>query len=231
MPRVSILTAARDTPPRMLSACYRSLCAQWYADWEWILVDDGTQDSEARAALEYAAADPQVRLTTCQPIGLPAALNAGLGRCRGALVARMDSDDVALPQWLLSQVAYLQSHPAVDICGCQVELFRDLSGQTIGITNHPTIVDENLFDKLAARGKAWAINHPGVIFRRRRIAALGRYDERLQPRGRFGRYGEDIDLWRRCLAAGLVIHNQPDVLVRYRRPERSAATWHCEKPQ
>jgi cellulose synthase/poly-beta-1,6-N-acetylglucosamine synthase-like glycosyltransferase len=125
-------------------------------------------------------------------------------------VAIADSDDLLLPDWLASQVAYMDAHPDVHICGCQLESFSHETGKPRGRTNHPPVVTPEVVQAQADAGQIWFINHGGSIYRRDAVLALGGYNPTL-------RRGQDFDLWMRAHRAGLVIHNQPDVLYRYRR--------------
>jgi len=206
----SILMPVRDTPARMIQEAWRSIQKQTYPYWELVLVNDGSSRPDTLEALEQIARDQRVRRLDLPPIGLGQALNRGLAACQAQWAARMDADDVMLPDRLQKQMDYLAQHPEVDILGGQIEIFPDeRPGQTIGRTQHPRVVHWAVVRQEARRGVPWFLNHPTVIFRRDRILALGGY--------RIEKYCEDLELWIRALRAGYVIHNLPDVVVRYRR--------------
>lgn len=210
--RVSIVTAAYNTPAPILLECWESIVGQTLSDWELLLVDDGSTDIETIAALAQIGQDPRVRLIRLtENRGLAAALNVCLCECRTELAARIDTDDIALPAWLERQVAYMDAHPEVAICGCQLESFMHGTGKVLGATNHPPIITSEVIAEQARSGRGiWFINHPGVIYRTEAIRSLGGYNPSL-------RRGQDFELWMRAFHAGLRIHNQPDVLCRYRR--------------
>ncbi|MEN6494802.1 MAG: glycosyltransferase [Thermoguttaceae bacterium] len=136
-------------------------------------------------------------------------MNAGLRQCRAAIVARMDPDDVMLPPRLDRQLAYLAEHPEVDILGAQIEVFDDATGKSLRRTNHAAVVTDELIDGQASARNIWFLNHPTVMFRKASLERIGGYPEQY-------RYAEDLACWLTARRAGLVIHNLPEVLVRYR---------------
>src|SRR5262249_31043112 len=111
-----------------LAAAVESILAQTFHDFELLMLDDGSTDG-SRAILErYAARDARLRLWSRRNTGYVIALNELLSRARGELLARMDADDVALPQRFAQQVAYLRSHPDVVCAGTAVHLI-DAAGR------------------------------------------------------------------------------------------------------
>ena len=88
-------------------------------------MDDGSTDGSGAILQGYAAADARVRLHAhCGNLGLVRALQTGLDLCRAPLVARMDADDVALPNRLQEQVDFMRAHPHIGVLGTAVEVFR-----------------------------------------------------------------------------------------------------------
>jgi glycosyltransferase involved in cell wall biosynthesis len=105
--------AARDAEVT-LPLALRSLQAQSWDDWELLLYDDGSRDG-TRAIME-ATGDPRVRVfAEARSRGLACRLNQAIDAAEGELFARMDADDVAFPRRLEHQVAFLRSHPEVDL--------------------------------------------------------------------------------------------------------------------
>jgi glycosyltransferase involved in cell wall biosynthesis len=94
----------------------RSIFAQTYRDWELILVDDGSTDASQRIAA--AVRDPRVHFVSDgRNLGLVTRLNQITQLARGAYVCRMDGDDLAHPDRLAAQIAYLEAHRNVDVVG------------------------------------------------------------------------------------------------------------------
>ena len=112
--------------------CPASIVNQTFADWELILIDDGSTDGTVAVAREFARTDARIRLFVdgCKK-GLPTRLNESIDAGRGDLYARMDGDDVAYPRRLERQVDYLEAHPEVDLVGSWAIVF-DGDGTVIG---------------------------------------------------------------------------------------------------
>lgn len=105
-----------------LPMAVRSLLAQTCTSWELLLIDDGSTDDTPRVARQFG--DPRIRLSIDGTNrGLPTRLNQAVAHSRGTYFARMDGDDVAYPQRLERQLAYLAAHPTVDLVGAQVVVF------------------------------------------------------------------------------------------------------------
>jgi glycosyltransferase involved in cell wall biosynthesis len=126
-PRVSVVTATYNGA-RFLPAAIESILAQSYTDFEYVIVDDASTDASAAIATDYAAQDNRVRLVT-NPVrlGPPGALNRALAAVQGDYVAVLDHDDLALPERLARQVAFLDAQPAVGAVGAKVR-FIDEAG-------------------------------------------------------------------------------------------------------
>lgn len=112
-PLVSIALAARNAE-HTLGRALCSLLAQSYPNWELLLYDDGSSDGTTRLAQGFS--DPRIQLhADGRSLGLATRLNQALDRARGGLFARMDADDIACPERLEKQVAYLSAHRDVDL--------------------------------------------------------------------------------------------------------------------
>lgn len=111
---------------------------QWQTedDWELIAIDDGSRD--AGGELPRLLGDPRIRLVRhVHSAGLATRLNEGVRLARGRYIARMDADDIALPQRLRVQADYLDAHPDVDLLAASV-LMIDGAGAPIGVAASPT---------------------------------------------------------------------------------------------
>jgi glycosyltransferase involved in cell wall biosynthesis len=208
-PAVTVLMSVHDGAAYLKEAV-DSVLGQTFRDFELVVVDDGSTD--ATPGLLAAYADPRLRVVRQENRGLAAALNRGLDLARGRYVARMDADDVCLPGRLARQVAFLDSHPEVDVLGAWVETFGERAGD---VWRYPpdaaSIRCRLLFENVLA--------HPSVVMRR---AALEREGLRYDPDFR---YGQDYELWQRA-GGRLTFANLQEVLVRLRiregAPERAA---------
>ncbi len=203
-PRVSYVMAVYNGEATIHPAV-ESILTQTFQDFELILIDDGSTDTTP-AILRHIL-DPRARILRNEKNrGLSAALNCGLDSARGEFIARMDADDLSLPNRTALQTAYLDQNPAVAIVGAWIETFsNNTPGALIKYPADPGPATALLFRS--------ALAHPAVMFRRQILADLNlRYEPEF-------RYAQDYALWLNCVAKGLRIANLPQVLLRYRLHE------------
>jgi glycosyltransferase involved in cell wall biosynthesis len=200
IPKVSVLMPVYNGE-RYLREAIESILAQSFGDFEFLIVDDGSSDSSAQIVRSYG--DPRIRLEQNQSnAGLIFTLNKGLRLARGSYVARMDCDDVSLPERLERQVAFLESHPQVGICGSWFRKFGHAKEKTVRWSTDPDGIRCGLlFDAM--------VGHPTVMLRRELLADVGLfYDPAYQN-------AEDFELWVRA-AQHCELANLGEVLLRYR---------------
>ncbi len=213
IPTVSVLLPVHNAA-RYLPEAVESILGQSFTDFEFLIIDDGSTDA-SRAILErYAARDRRISLRSRPNTGLTVALSELLGLARGELVARMDADDVALPERLTRQVEYLRAHPDVVCIGTAVHLI-DGAGWLLG-DGHPGMDHEEI-QRQALAGDC-PLNHPSVMMRRAAVEAVGGYRAEFEP-------AEDLDLWLRLGEVGLLV-NLPEVLMKYRQHRESFSEQH-----
>ena len=180
-----------------------SILRQLLGDFEFLVIDDASADG----SVEDLAApnDPRVRLVRNERnLGLTRSLNDGLELATGKYVARMDADDVAEPQRLARQAAFLDAHPEVGVLGSARTLI-DEHGAFVAHAPAPQ-TDVRIRWKCLL-GNPFA--HPAVMLRREVLETHGlRYDESF-------RTAQDYDLWSRMLQHTRG-HNLPGALLSYR---------------
>jgi glycosyltransferase involved in cell wall biosynthesis len=187
-----------------LDEAVASVLSQTFKDFEFLIIDDASTDGSVAALQRWAERDARVRLVMHKRNrGLGYVLHEGMQLARAPLVARMDDDDVAMPDRLEAQVDFLQRHDRVDVLGGWAE-DCDEEGRTTGYRLYPTRHDD-----LASLMWTIPLIHPAVMMRREAVLAVGSYDPTLRRR-------QDYDLWMRALAAGLRFANLPKTLIRYR---------------
>jgi glycosyltransferase involved in cell wall biosynthesis len=197
-PKISVVMAVYNGETH-LEAAVDSVLDQTFADFEFIIVDDGSTDNTPNILASYQ--DSRIAVVTQSNHGLPHALNTGIERARGIYIARMDDDDVCHNERFERQMKFMESHPNIDVCGSWV-LAR--GGARKHLWRYPTEPDEIKCSLLFHTPLA----HPSVMFRH---AAFER--ERLRYDETF-RYAQDYELWQRA-SLSLKIANLDEVLLEY----------------
>jgi glycosyltransferase involved in cell wall biosynthesis len=167
-PAVSIVTPTWNRAA-IVGAAIRSVQAQSFADWEMIVVDDGSTDDTASVVASFAA-DPRIRFAPISHGGQCRARNHALTLARGGVVAYLDSDNVWYPDFLAAAAALFEARPAIDCAyGAMITEAHGLQ--------HGRILFE-AFD----RARLVAGNFIGMstfVHRRDLVARFGGFDETL----------------------------------------------------
>src|SRR5687767_12786911 len=108
-PRVSVLLPYYNAAAT-IGAAIESILAQTFVDLELLLIDNVSTDESSSIALDFIKRDPRVRSIGESRIGISHALNTGLFHANGDLIARMDADDVSLPDRIMEQVTFMDQH-------------------------------------------------------------------------------------------------------------------------
>ena len=196
-----------------------SVLAQSFGDFELLVLDDGSTDRSLIILREYEARDRRVRVLSRENRGLVASLNELLGEARGRYLARMDSDDVCMPQRFERQVMFLDSRPDhVAVGGWVMQM--NAFGQPIGTIKSPTLHFE--IDQAHLKGHT-SICHPAVLIRKDAISSIGGYREEFM-------HAEDLDLWLRLAEKGRLA-NLAEVVLRYRLHASSISQANVESQQ
>jgi glycosyltransferase involved in cell wall biosynthesis len=174
-PRVTVLLPVLDGE-RFLAEAVESILAQSFRGFELLAIDDGSRDGSAAILEAFARRDPRVRVVRRPHTGLVATLNAGLALAEAALIARMDADDVALPQRLEGQLARLAREPELVCIGGAFELI-DEAGRAFDRAFPPC--DHAAILARALRGES-PISHSRGDLRRDLVRRLGGYDEKAR---------------------------------------------------
>lgn len=196
---------ARDDPAQLVRAFRSAVDEQTLRPTEALIVRDGPIPDELAAVVDELIATspvPARLLPLPENVGLADALTAGLAACSHDVVARMDADDVALPERFAKQLALLDT--GFDLIGSGLYEFEDDEAVTIGVRTPPT--GEAHIKRYARFHDPF--NHPTVVYRRAAVEAAGGY----VPVGLM----EDYWLFARMLASGARAENIPEPLVKYR---------------
>ena len=210
-PTISVVMSVYNGE-RYLAEAIDSILAQTFRDFEFIIVDDGSTDRSAKIIDYYAQRDPRVRsLRLAVNHGLASALNQGIAAARGEFIARMDSDDVSLPQRFQSQLDYLRAHPDIGVLGSAVHVVDEELQPSYSAEYAPqhALIAFNILTDLKT------FCHPTVMLRRELLVTAGAYDDDYH-------YSQDIQLWSR-LASRTRFANLSESLLLYRRHEQASS--------
>jgi glycosyltransferase involved in cell wall biosynthesis len=182
-----------------------SILSQTFTEFELLALDDGSTDKSLAILREYESKDRRVHVfSSRENRGVVSTANELIAKARGHYLARMDADDICLPERLEKQVTFLDSSPGYVAVGGWVE-HMNLNSQPIGIIKTPLGHAE--IDEAHLKGHC-SIWHPSVTMRAAAVASVGGYHNDFSP-------AEDLELWLRLAEVGNLA-NLPQVLVRYR---------------
>lgn len=202
-PLISVLLPVYNAQKYVESAV-RSILTQTLADFEFIIINDGSKDRSREILESLAAQDKRIRLVSRENRGIVATLNEGLELARGEFVARMDADDLAMPERFERQVDFMRRYPLLAACGTAV-MFIDPDGEPIAPKANMKLQAQDV-DAALMRGE-WPVVHPSIMMRTQRVRAIGGYREYAT--------WEDHDLFLRLGEAGGMA-NIPEILLKYR---------------
>ena len=184
-----------------------SILNQTFSDFEFIIIDDGSTDDSLKFIKAYND-DRIVIIENTQNLGLTTSLNIGLSLANGKYIARMDSDDVSLPERFEKQVKFMDENPDVIVCGTWFEKFG-----VENIVRKPVIDNFEYYRcQLLFRDTPITICHPSAMLRASMLKENSiQYDERYPK-------AQDYAMWALCSRYGRIdiLH---EVLLRYRTHE------------
>ncbi len=170
---------------RFVADAIRSVLAQTLAEFELIVVDDGSTDGSREVVASFS--DSRVRCLPREHRGISAAMNAGLAAARGRYIARLDSDDMWLPEMLATQVAVLEARPEIGLVYSRAEC-TDSECKPLGMSwGYPLRYPAETFRSMVYNDCTCNIT---VVCRRECFERVGSYDETLET-------SEDLDMWLR----------------------------------
>jgi len=202
-PTISVLMAVYNGQ-EYLRAAIDSILTQTFTDFEFIIIDDGSTDQSLSILKEYQANDKRIKLVSRPNKGLTKSLNEGIALAKGLYIARMDSDDVALPERFAVQSKFMQANPDVACVGGQYELIDD-AGRYLTTMSVP--LDDKKLQELALDGYT-SICHPCAMMLRSSVEKAGGYCEDFLTT-------QDLDLWLRLGEIGKLA-NVPETILKYR---------------
>lgn len=213
-PRISVAMSVYNNAP-YLAPAIESILAQTFTDFEFLIVDDGSTDGSGEIIDRFAADDSRIRPIHQANAGLIVSLNRMIDEARGQLIARMDGDDIALPERFARQLAYLEAHPAIGVLGTGCTVIEE-DGRPSETRFENVISTEAILDDLR---NGPPLCHPSVMMRRDVVRAVGGYH-------RAYRHCEDYDLWLR-LSERVDMANLQERLLLYRHSASQVSNRHA----
>jgi glycosyltransferase involved in cell wall biosynthesis len=204
-PTISVLLPVYNSE-RYVRWAVQSILIQTFADFELLVIDDGSTDRSLSILRELAANDGRMRVESRENKGIVATLNELIRLARGSYLARMDSDDISRPERFEKQLAYLAAHPECVAVGTGI-LWVDPEGMPIF-----DLVNELAHDRIDAghmSGIGGGIWHPSVMMRKEAVLRIGAYRAEYQ-------LAEDMDLFLRLAEVGKLA-NLREILLEYRQ--------------
>lgn len=199
-PKISVIMSVYNSE-KFLPEAIESILYQSFKDFEFIIINDASEDNSFNIIKNYAKEDRRIKvISNKENIGLTKSLNLGIEKAKGKYIARMDSDDISLPQRLEIQYNYLRKHPNIELLGSGI-LMIDSNGNKLikvpGIKNKT-----KLYSRLEKKN---CINHPVIIFQNNGH----KYREKFV-------YSQDYDLYLRLLTEDRDITCLSESLLKYR---------------
>ncbi len=188
-----------------LKEAIASVLAQTYANYELILVDDGSTDETAQIIRKYRDQDKRIIAIFKRNTGLADSLNTAIAQARGSWIARIDADDLCEPARLKKQVSFLEGHPQVVLLGSG---FMEIDDRGRELSEHLYPSDHRILVSHLQRLQSF-FPHSSAIFSRRVIQGLGPYNTLF-------RKAQDWELWLRISERGRIACLR-ECLVRVRK--------------
>lgn len=204
-PKVSIIMSVYNGQG-YLEESVESILNQSFRDFEFLIVDDNSEDSSFPIIERYSNLDKRVKVfRNKENIGLTKSLNFLLDKAQGDYIARMDSDDVSLPDRILKQHNFLERHKDIFLVGTGA---FNINEKGIILSQSEPLTTSSKVSKRLPIGNC--IYHPSIMFRNKKL----RYREKFM-------FSQDYDLYLNLLSLGEKIANVNEPLLKYRINSKS----------
>tara|TARA_B100000780_G_C21126453_1_gene457212 strand:- start:8045 stop:8950 length:906 start_codon:yes stop_codon:yes gene_type:complete len=203
-PIVSVIMAARDADP-WLATSLKSILAQTLESFEFLIMDDASNDRTAKILQEFESYDSRIKVyTNNSPKGLPANLNFLIKEARGEYIARMDADDISHPERLETQLAFMKQNKHIGLCFSKVNIILD-EGEFLCRKWSPHKIKTTLFMLPFLN----YFVHPTAFVKREVYLEGCLYNENFFK-------AQDWELWQRILKKDIGFGIVPKILFDYR---------------
>jgi len=199
---------------KYVSSAIKSILSQTYPYFEFIIINDGSNDKSEEIIKSFD--DERIIYKKINKVNFSAALNTGLKIAKYDFIARMDADDISVPERFEKQIKYLDKNPQVHVLSSGYALFKNEN--VSHLYNLPSR-DRDIKEQL---NYSSSICHAGSVYSKNHILKFGGYNENMDCL-------EDIDLWLK-IRKETVFHNLNDVLYLIRLKENSMSSKEQLKP-
>lgn len=204
--RVSVVMSCYKEPLHWIRLAVQSILEQTFKDLEFIIVCDNPDSDECPVFIrEICESDPRVKLIVNETnLGPTKSFNIAIAAAEGEYIARMDADDIALPERFAKQVNFLDSHPEISVCATDTHAI-DAEGK-IKRRNCYKRKRETFLNIISN-----SIAHPSVMFRKNLLELrTPLYNEDFI-------YSQDYELWQFLILKGVGFHTLKEALLLYRK--------------
>jgi hypothetical protein len=168
-----------------LADAVESILGQSFDDFEFVIIDDGSTDQTSEILRRYVAQDARIRIHRHDNMGRTQSLNVGIRIASGKYIARMDADDISLPNRFQEQFSFMEGHPDVGLLGGAFQLISE-DGSVLDAIRCPT-QDSEIRSAMRIENP---VCHPAAFLRKDLVLAVGGYRKPFVE-------SEDYDLWLR----------------------------------
>lgn len=209
-PLISVVMPAHNAGKHIETAV-ESVLSQTFKRLELIVVNDASTDKTHAKLKTLAKKDSRIRIVNNKTrLNIAGTLNKGIAAARADIIARMDADDISMPDRLELQYELIQSSRRIAAVGANI-VIMDTGEKDIATRNYP----ETSRELKACLFKYSPFAHPVVVFRKGMFEEVGQYNPKYSPT-------EDLDLWFR-LGVKYEFRSIPKLLLRYRLDEKSSS--------
>lgn len=203
VPKISLIMSVYNGED-YVAETIESVINQTFKEWEFVIINDCSTDNTSKILAEYASKDARVKVHTNETnLRLPSCLNKALSLAEGKYIARMDADDICMPDRLQKQYDFMEANPNVDLSSCRFLTLKNgvySSGGCGGKGDSESIKALLLVTN--------PILHPGIIAKADVIKELG-YDKNFTCT-------EDMELWTRFVLNNKRVEILSEYLMIYR---------------
>lgn len=198
---VSVIMSEYNTEYEVLEESIKSILNQTYQDFEFIIVNDGSESS-LHHIVNKLKDDRIIILENTKNLGLPQSLNKAINYSSGKYLVRMDTDDIAHPKRIEKQLSFIKTNRMYSVVGTSYNLLTENGKKYAKVYSGEIDKEQFLRRRLPA--------HPSVIMKKKDIIDVGKYETNKVRRS------EDLVLWAKLLLSNKRIYVMEDILLDYR---------------